>query len=55
MTQFSKDEVINNLRRKVKELEDKLKAITDWYKHVDLADDWAISIQKLGEILGVKE
>ncbi len=52
MTQFSKHEVINNLRRERTKLEDKLTAVTEWFVengafHCDVHD--LIGLRKILE------
>ncbi len=51
MTQFSKHEVINNLRRKVHKLEERLKAVQDWWDLYNQCIDSEAAKEKLEKIL----
>ena len=54
MTQFSKHEVINNLRDKVQKLEYKLKAVQDWWDLHNQCIGLEAAKKKLEEILGAE-
>ncbi len=55
MTMYTKPEVIANLRRKIKELEDKLKAVKTWFTQAKAQGHISISQgEQLDEILGAE-
>jgi len=51
MTQFSKHEVINNLRRKIYKLEERLKAVQDWWDLYNQCIDSEAAKEKIEKIL----